>query len=238
MLSSEDHAAPVRVAIAAESPAFREILREQLQRETRVEVVGEVAGGHAARLLARRLKPDILLIEEALTREFAHHSSPASSAETDPSGWTTAIVVLVATACLPAILDAFALGARGVVLGTSLPHLWRTGMQSILAGNRWMGEESAALLLDAARESAARPGENPLPPFGLTRRELEIAGKIAAGLPNRDVAREFSIRERTVKHHLTNIFKKLGVASRLELALLIRDGIAGRQPSGRSSITA
>jgi hypothetical protein len=54
---------------------------------------------------------------------------------------------------------------------------------------------------------------------------MEIAGEIAAGRSNKDVSREFSICERTVKHHLTNIFKKLGVSSRLELAVLIREQI-------------
>jgi DNA-binding CsgD family transcriptional regulator len=55
---------------------------------------------------------------------------------------------------------------------------------------------------------------------------MEIAGKIASGRSNKDVGREFSICERTVKHHLTNIFKKVGVSSRLELAVLLRDKVA------------
>jgi DNA-binding NarL/FixJ family response regulator len=55
--------------------------------------------------------------------------------------------------------------------------------------------------------------------FGLTRRETEILGTIVAGLSNKEIAQKFSLSEDTVKHHLTNIFDKVGVSSRLELAL-------------------
>jgi DNA-binding NarL/FixJ family response regulator len=55
--------------------------------------------------------------------------------------------------------------------------------------------------------------------FGLTRREAEILGTIVAGLSNKEIAQKFTLSEDTVKHHLTNIFDKVGVSSRLELAL-------------------
>jgi DNA-binding NarL/FixJ family response regulator len=55
--------------------------------------------------------------------------------------------------------------------------------------------------------------------FGLTGRELEVVGAIVSGLTNRDIAEKFSISEQTVKHHLRNVFDKVGVSNRLELAL-------------------
>jgi two-component system, NarL family, nitrate/nitrite response regulator NarL len=55
--------------------------------------------------------------------------------------------------------------------------------------------------------------------FGLTPRELQIIASVVAGYTNRDIAKKFRISEQTVKHHLTNIFKKVGVSSRLELVL-------------------
>ena len=146
-------------------------------------------------------------------------------------------------------------GKRNVLLldgdlhRASLAQLWRTGIESILAGNLWIGEDSLPPLLHALLGQAvlgqAVPGQavsgqavpaTPAvpPPGGLTRREREIAARIARGLPNKHVAREFSIRERTVKHHLTNIFRKLGISSRLELALLMRD----RSPALLSGLLA
>ena len=55
--------------------------------------------------------------------------------------------------------------------------------------------------------------------FGLTSRELQLVGAVVAALGNKDIAKSLGISEKTVKHHLTNIFDKLGVSSRLELAL-------------------
>lgn len=55
--------------------------------------------------------------------------------------------------------------------------------------------------------------------WGLTSRELEIVAKIAAGYTNQEIAQEFSVSEQTVEHHITNLFRKLGVVNRLELAL-------------------
>jgi len=123
-------------------------------------------------------------------------------------------------------VEAFEFGARGVVLRDSLPRVWRTGIESILAGQYWVEDKSVALLLEAIRGFLDRPEAKRLPEFGLTLREMEIAGKIASGRSNKDVGREFSICERTVKHHLTNIFKKVGVSSRLELAVFLRDKVA------------
>jgi DNA-binding NarL/FixJ family response regulator len=138
--------------------------------------------------------------------------------------------VIIETPRIQDIVEAFELGARGVVLRASLPLVWRTGIQTILAGQYWVEDKSVALLLEAIRGFLDRPEPKRLPEFGLTLREMEIAGKIASGRSNKDVGREFSICERTVKHHLTNIFKKLGVSSRLELAVFLRDKVAPPSP--------
>ena len=185
-------------------------------------MVGEASDTRTACALARRLKPDILLIECALNREFST-SCPSGRGETASA---TGIVAIIETPRIQDIVEAFELGARGVVLRASLPPLWRTGIQSVLAGQYWVEDKSVALLLGAVRDLLARPEAKSLPEFGLTLRETEIAGKVAAGRSNKDVSLEFSICERTVKHHLTNIFRKVGVSSRLELAVLVRDKIA------------
>jgi len=215
----------VRIVIAAVQSSFRELLRKQLESEPRIQVVGDASETRAALTLTQRLKPDILLIECALNRKL---SMLPSSGRSD-TGPAAGIVVIIETPRIQDIVEAFELGARGVVSRSSLPLSWRTGIQSILAGRYWVEDKSVALLLEAVRGFLVRPEAKALPEFGLTLREMEIAGKIAAGRSNKDVGREFSIRERTVKHHLTNIFKKVGVSSRLELAVLLRDKIASDQ---------
>lgn len=215
-----------RIVIAAAQSSFRELLRARLESEPRVEVVGDASDHRAAHILTRRLKPDILLIESALNREFSILCSSGQS----NSGSLAGIVVIIDTPRIQDIVEAFELGARGVVLRTSLPVLWSAGIQSILAGQYWVEDRSIALLLETVRNFLGRSESRSLPEFGLTLREMEIAGKIASGRSNKDVSREFSICERTVKHHLTNIFKKMGVSSRLELAVLVRDSLAAESP--------
>lgn len=215
---------PMRIIIAAAESPLRKTLRRQLEREPRLQVVGEAPDSRLAYALTRRLKPDILLIEAALNREYATHSISHSGT----SASTIGIVVLLASADIQHIVEAFELGARGIVLKASLPHAWRTGMQSVLAGQYWVGDESVEILVQTARKVLLRPETKRLPQFGLTTREWEITAKVATGLTNKEIGQAFSIRERTVKHHLTNIFKKAGVATRLELAILVRDKIPVR----------
>ncbi len=246
---------PVRVLLAAADPSVRQSLRAQLRESAAAgqpapsplaQVIGEASGGRAAAELARLLQPEILLLDSPLAPDFAREFRQPPTAAGRPA---TGIVLLVAETGVTPVLEAFSLGATGVVARASLAQLWRTGIESILAGNLWIGEDSLPPLLHALLGQAvlgqAVPGQavsgqavpaTPAvpPPGGLTRREREIAARIARGLPNKHVAREFSIRERTVKHHLTNIFRKLGISSRLELALLMRD----RSPALLSGLLA
>jgi DNA-binding NarL/FixJ family response regulator len=120
------------------------------------------------------------------------------------------------------IIESFRLGARGIILKTSPARIWRRGIAAVLAGQYWLGNESLEVLVQAIRDLPTRVNSIPAH-FGLTPREIEIVQKIADGRSNKEVGEDCSIRERTVKHHLTNIFGKVGVSSRLELALFARD---------------
>jgi DNA-binding NarL/FixJ family response regulator len=92
-------------------------------------------------------------------------------------------------------------------------------IRSVMAGQFWVGRESVGDMVQYLREKT----ESQLPAggrsYGLTRREMEIVAAIVAGLTNKEIAKKFTLSEDTVKHHLTNIFNKVGVSSRLELAL-------------------
>ena len=88
-----------------------------------------------------------------------------------------------------------------------------------MSGRYWVGRKAVADLASILREISAASPAPTRKHFGLTPRELEIISLILGGLSNGDIASRFSISEKTVKHHLTNIFDKLGVSNRLELAL-------------------
>ena len=107
---------------------------------------------------------------------------------------------------------ALQLGARGVVLKSSPPELLLKSIRAVSEGQHWVEGE---VLTDWARI-----GRKPSGVAGLTSREVEIISAIQSGNSNREIAARLSISEETVKRHLSNIFGKLGVSSRLELALL------------------
>jgi DNA-binding NarL/FixJ family response regulator len=174
------------------------------------------------------VRPDILVIECALNRQLSAYycSRGRNSAIVSAPG----IIVIVEQPRIQDIVEAFELGARGVVMRASLPLVWKTGIQSILAGQSWVDHRSVLFLLDTIRGFLLRTEVRVLPDFGLTVRETEIASRIAAGRSNKEVGQEFAICERTVKHHLTNIFRKVGVSSRLELAVLVREHIPPQTP--------
>lgn len=213
--------------IAALQASFRALLRSQLESEPRIEVIGDAPDSVAAYSLTRRLRPDILVIECGLNRQFATYCSRAGK-----SGYESATVVIAIAEerRIQDIVEAFDLGARGVVVRASLPLAWKAGIRSILAGQYWIDGRSLQFLIETVRGFLQRAPARSLPDFGLTLREMEIAAGVAAGRSNKEVGQQFSICERTVKHHLTSIFRKIGVSSRLELAVFVRENVSPRSP--------
>ena len=110
--------------------------------------------------------------------------------------------------------------ARGIVLKDSVAADLTTAMRAVLSGDYWIGGERVmnlvAALNDLMKQAAATPERKT---YGLTPRELDVVTCIVEGCSNKDVAKQFAISEETVKRHLSNIFDKTGVSTRLELAL-------------------
>jgi DNA-binding NarL/FixJ family response regulator len=207
---------PVRILIADDHALFREGLRRLLEAERDFEVVGEAADGLEAVTLAQRLHPNILLLDLAMPRR------PGLEALRELAGAGSPVRILLLTAAVEKvqIIEALQLGARGVVLKDAASQLLLKSIRAVMAGQYWVGRNSVADLVQYLRElTASTREETRQKTFGLTPREREIIGAIVAGSTNRDIARQLSISEDTVKHHLTNIFDKTGVSTRLELAL-------------------
>ncbi len=117
------------------------------------------------------------------------------------------------------ILEALQLGARGVVLKDAAVEHLAACIRAVMQGQYWLDGRPVQNLVQVLRELTAQTAAPPRKTYGLTSRELEVVTLITEGCTNKDIATQFGISEETVKRHLTNIFNKLGVGNRLELAL-------------------
>jgi two-component system, NarL family, nitrate/nitrite response regulator NarL len=211
-------AQPIRILIADDHPIFRDGLRRLLEAEAKFTVVGEACDGAEAVKLARQLKPDILLLDLAMPRHPGLEALREMSSSPGPQ--SVRIILLTAAAEKNQIVEALQLGARGVVLKDSATQLLLKSIDTVMSGEYWVGRESVSNLVQYLRTLVQSSGEDARQKkFGLTPRELEIVSAVVAGYANKEIAEYFKISEDTVKHHLSNIFDKLGVSTRLELAL-------------------
>ena len=210
MKHSSNH---IRILIADDHAIFRDGLKKLLACCEDFDVVGEAAdGGHAIKL-ARELNPDILLLDLAM-RPSGFDALKTLSTESIP----VATIVLTAAIEKQQVVEVLLLGARGVVLKEAATALLLKCIRAVAEGQYWVGSETVADLVKLIRDLQSPVKKRQPVRFGLTPRELQVISSIVAGCTNKDIAATYKVSEDTVKHHLTNIFDKLGVSTRLELA--------------------
>lgn len=197
---------------------FRQGLRKLLESEPALRVVGEAADGEETASLVRQLKPQVLLLDLSLPKV----NGLQVLRELGKLVPATRTILLTAEIEGEQILEALKLGAQGIVLKHSALQILVESIRCVHAGQYWIGQEGVADLVEALRRtvqgtSARSPAASQ--EFGLTAREREVIALIGAGYTNKRLAQELGISENTAKHHITNIFDKLGVSSRLELVL-------------------
>ena len=206
----------LRVLIADDHALFRDGLRKLLESEGSFEVVGEASDGEMLLDLVRRKQADILLLDLAMPRQDGMDVLRELAAAQIP----VRTLLLTATINKDQIVRALKLGAYGVVLKESTTQRLFDSIRCVMSGQYWVGRESISDLVRALRSVSNQENGSQKPrEFGLTPREMEIVTLVVAGYSNPDIAQRCSISEQTVKHHISNIFDKLGVSNRLELAL-------------------
>jgi len=180
------------------------------------DVVGDATDGDEAITETLEKQPDILLLDVSMPRLPGLEAMRAIMNGTA----TVKILLLTSTITTQQIIEALQIGARGIVLKDAAAGDLGNALRAVLGGDYWIGGERVANLVKALQELMAQAAAVPeRKTYGLTPRELEVVSCIVEGCSNRDVAKQFSISEETVKRHLSNVFDKTGVSTRLELAL-------------------
>jgi two-component system nitrate/nitrite response regulator NarL len=205
----------IRLLIADDEALFREALRALLETVPDFHVVGYARDGVEAVALARRLKPDVLLLDLAMPR------LPGLEALRSIASGSLAVRTILVTGAMPRtdVLTALQYGAHGIVMKDAAPDLLFKAIHVVMNGEYWIQREAVADLVGAVRQSRPDPPQSSLRRFKLTPRELDIIRAVVDGQANKEIASRLGITEPTVKHHLTSIFDKVGVSNRLELAL-------------------
>ena len=205
--------APARILIAGDHPIFRDGLKKLLETEPGLRVIGEAADGAATVQLVRRLTPDLLLFDLAMHDVGLDILRALAATSKLPR-----TIVLTGSIGTKELLVALKLGVLGIVRKESTTRSLCESIYGVLNDQYALAPEQVG---DLVRVIFGSPGEGLVRRnrFHLTRRQLEIVSAIALGETNREVAEHLSISQETVKRHLSTIFGKLGVYSRLELAI-------------------
>ena len=214
---------PVQILIADDDPIVRQVVRAVLGENTAWAIVGEAEDGRQACEMVAQHTPDILLLDLLMPNLPGLETLRQVTARA--KGVHT--ILLCSSISSRQVLEALQLGARGVVLKHNVAELL-PAIEAVMAGKYWIQGKSVSNvvqvvddLMRAGKESAAANR------FRLTARELQIIALITQGCTNRDLAQALHITEETVKRHLTNIYNKVGMSNRLELALFaLEHGVA------------
>ena len=208
----------MRIVLADDHQLFREALRRLLDSEPDLVVVGEAGDGEEAVALTLQFEPDILLLDVTMP----HGNGLNVLQQVSAASKTTRIIMVTGAVEESELRQALRLGARGFVLKESGAMQLLDSIRIVYGGEYFVGRECMADLMSAVRSrGAAINGKTPFlkTDFGLTARERQIVSAVVNAYQNKEIAEKFAISEKTVKHHLTNIFNKVGVSNRLELAL-------------------
>src|SRR5438128_4368168 len=198
---------PIRILIADDHEVVRQGLRVSLGVDAALEVVGEAEDGAEAVRLARRLRPDVVLMDLLMPEMDGIAATELIRRELPD----TEVVALTSVLEDASVVGAVRAGAIGYLLkDTRAPEL-RRAVKAAAAGQVQLSPSAAARLM---REVTA-----PERLDALTEREVKVLQLLARGSANKQIARDLGIAEKTVKTHVSSILGKLGVQSRTQAAL-------------------
>lgn len=217
----------IRVLIADSQMLFVDGLRAAVDAWEDFEVVGCASSFLETAEKAKRLDPDIVLLDPRLLDALVAMGSPLICEKTD-----TCIVLLTMRDDEASIMRAVKAGVRGYLLKDTPPRRLRQYLRQVHGGQVALSSEVSTKVIEVLQRLLEEPSlhlaEEEQGVFGtLTERERDVLALVAEGLSNQEISERLFVSEKTVKKHLSNVFAKLGVSNRAQAAVwAIRAGLA------------
>jgi DNA-binding NarL/FixJ family response regulator len=209
----------IKILIADDQALVRAGFKMILDAEDDLEVIGEAVDGRQAVEMARRMKPDVILMDIRMPELDGIEATKqviAAAAEDQP----VRVLMLTTFDLNEYVYEALRAGASGFLLKDVPPEQLAEGIRVVAAGEALLAPSITKRLIS---EFAIAAPPDPEPPAGfdeLTEREREVFGLIARGLSNAEIAAELVVSETTVKTHVARVLMKLGLRDRVQVVVL------------------
>jgi DNA-binding NarL/FixJ family response regulator len=204
----------IRLVLAEDHPVVRIGLERLLAGEEDIEVVAVAENGAAAVEAVARQEQDVDVVLMDLSMPVMDGIEATRRIVADHGG-AVRVLVLTSLSSREEIIAALDAGASGYLLKDAEPHELLAGVRAAAIGDAPLAPRAAREVLSARAEERSRPE--------LSARETDVLQLVARGWPNKRIARELQISEKTVKAHLTQIFQRIGVTDRTQAALWAKD---------------
>ena len=212
----------IRIVVADDHPIFRDGLCRLLALEEDFTIVAQAHDGREVLQVLQEHEPDILLLD----LKMPNLDGLGTLQKLQAARNRTKVIVLTASEDKSEFVQAVKFGTSGIVLKQTATELLIKSIRKVYAGEIWLDSNTTAAVMRQFASAEESPAAAAPPPptrdrerSPLSQREREIVSLVAQGFKNKEMAEKMFISEQTVKNHLHNIFDKLGVSDRLELAL-------------------
>lgn len=199
----------IQVVIVDDHVMVREGIKQLLEMDGDIKVIGEAGDGEEGIKIIEKTDPDVILLDVNMPKM----NGLEMLQKLKETGIPRKVLILTIHNEVEYLLKAVEIGVNGYVLKDSELAVLRKAIFSVHHGENYIQPSLAPLLMKRMQENTSEVAE------GLTKREMEVLRLIAEGMYNKEIAEKLMISEKTVKNHVSNIFRKINVSDRTQAAV-------------------